>query len=338
MATEMKILLSTKENVLVALTLLLVPLLLVEFYGISQMRAAHPEFATNADMPQFVDFLTAIAYSGVIVAVRYVLTRALKPLGRVLLEPKKRTNEDRVERFTTVLFKFIYFVGITYAGYYTMGHEEWFPKSLGGSGDMTKAYYLFNEAPSAGLKTYFLVQLGYHFHSLVYMVALSPIRNDFIEMLVHHVTTIILIGCAFIANYTPSGATVAFVHDIGDVTGYAIKTIVDTGSTPLTIVMYVVLLVSWAYTRLYVFPTELIYNAVFVLPKLTPDIPLLMLHPVNFMLTMLLGLHIYWYGLFLVMGYNLITKGVKEDIQQHIQDKDSKNAEHIALDEKAKHE
>lgn len=250
MATEMKILLSAKENILVGLTLLLVPLLLIEFYGISQMRAAHPEFATNAAMPQFVDFLTAIGYSVVIVAARYVLTRALKPLGRILLEPKKRTNEDRVERFTTVLFKFMcvmrlvptgctdclclhtdalyrtlflfacsYFSGITYAGFCTMGHEEWFPKSLGGNGDMKKAYYLFNEPPSAGLKTYFLVQLGYHFHSLVYMVALSPIRNDFIEMLLHHVTTIILIGCAFIANYTPSGAMVAFTHDIGDVTG-----------------------------------------------------------------------------------------------------------------------
>lgn len=118
----------------------------------------------------------------------------------------------------------------------------------------------------------------------------------------------------------------------------AIKTIVDTGSTPLTIVMYILLLVSWAYTRLYVFPTELIYNAVFVLPTLTPDIPLLMLHPVNLMLTMLLVLHIYWYGLFLVMGYNLLTKGVKEDIQQQIHDKKEKTAEAIALDDKTKHE
>lgn len=80
--------------------------------------------------------------------------------------------------------------------------------------------------------------------------------------------------------------------------------------------MYLVLLVSWGYTRLYVFPAELIYNAVAVLPNLQTDAPLLMLHSVNVMLTMLLVLHVYWYGLFLVMGYNLVTKGEKEDIQQ----------------------
>lgn len=125
----------------------------------------------------------------------------------------------------------------------------------------------------------------------------------------------------------------------------AIKTVVDTGSTFLTLVMYAALLVSWAYTRLYVFPTELIYNAVFVLPTLTkPDIPLIMLHPVNLMLTMLLVLHVYWYFLFLVMGYNLITKGVKEDIQQKCDDgeeakeKVRQQQEAIALEGKAKHE
>lgn len=119
----------------------------------------------------------------------------------------------------------------------------------------------------------------------------------------------------------------------------------DTGSTFLTLVMYAALLVSWAYTRLYVFPTELIYNAVFVLPKLTPDIPLIMLHPVNLMLTMLLVLHIYWYFLFLVMGYNLIAKGVKEDIQQKCNGGSEKAAEKarqqqevIALEGKTKHE
>lgn len=116
----------------------------------------------------------------------------------------------------------------------------------------------------------------------------------------------------------------------------------DTGSTFLTLVMYAALLVSWAYTRLYVFPTELIYNAVFVLPTLTPDIPLIMLHPVSLMLTMLLVLHVYWYFLFLVMGYNLVAKGVKEDIQQKCVDGTEEKArqqeEAIALESKAKHE
>lgn len=100
-----------------------------------------------------------------------------------------------------------------------MGNEKWFPKSLGGHGDVKNAFFLVDDPPSVELRRYFLIQLGYHFHSLVYMVALSPIRNDFIEMLLHHVVTIILIGCSFMGNYTPSGALIAITHDIGDVTG-----------------------------------------------------------------------------------------------------------------------
>lgn len=105
MATEMKLLLSAKEHLLLGFTLLLVPLMALEFYAIGSYRAQHPEWASDPRMPHAVDFLSALGYSLAIVAARYVLTRALKPLARVLLEPKKRHNEDRVERFTTVLFK-----------------------------------------------------------------------------------------------------------------------------------------------------------------------------------------------------------------------------------------
>jgi hypothetical protein len=49
------------------------------------------------------------------------------------------------------------------------------------------------------------------------------------------------------------------------------------------------------------------------------------LHPINAMLCMLQLLHIYWYVLFLFMGYMLLKTGKQEDIQQVIPDKDEKN-------------
>ncbi|KAE9004213.1 hypothetical protein PR003_g17755 [Phytophthora rubi] len=320
MSTEMKVALSAKEYVLVAMTLTLVPILLLELFGVSHTRSNNRAFHDGTPgMPQLSDLLIGGAVSLLLVAARFVAGKAFAPLARVVLSPKKRVIENRVHRFTTVLFKFLYFVFITVVGFKVMQHEPWFPPSLGGKGEVVKTFEVLSDAPSSALKYYFMVQLGYHLHSLLFMVFFSPIRNDFIEMLLHHVATIILIGGSYLANYTAFGALVVFTHDIGDVTGYGIKAIVDTGNTPLVVFMYVVLLVSWAYTRLFVFPCHLIYSSMIELPQKHPDIVGAFVHPMNAMLCMLVVLHVYWYFLFLVMGYALVNKGVAEDIQHKVE-------------------
>lgn len=103
---------------------------------------------------------------------------------------------------------------------------------------------------------------------------------------------------------------------------------VDTGNTPLVVVLYFVLLVSWAYTRLYVFPFHLLQSTLVTLPVTHPEVPAVFRHPMNAMMVMLVLLHVYWYALFLAMGYNLVAKGVQEDIQQqcHVADEQPHDA------------
>jgi hypothetical protein len=108
MATEMRLRFNTKERVLLGMTLLLAPIFFSEIYGVSVMRqrpAFHSEIA--ADMPQFADLWVAVGVAGVIIALRYVLTKMFQPLGRLVLAPNKRSNPERVARFATVLFKFL---------------------------------------------------------------------------------------------------------------------------------------------------------------------------------------------------------------------------------------
>lgn len=126
-----------------------------------------------------------------------------------------------------------YFSAITGAGYFVMRDEKWFPSVLGGNGSIHEAHLMMHDAPRSALKYYYFVQLGYHFHSLVFMVFFAPIRNDFIEMLLHHLVTIILIGGSYLANYCAMGALVAFTHDIGDVTGCKIAARVLLLARPL---------------------------------------------------------------------------------------------------------
>jgi hypothetical protein len=108
MATEMKLRFSAKERVLLVMTLLLAPIFLSEIYGVAVMRARPGFVARYNEMPHFYDLFLALAFSAVILVLRLVLTRAFQPLGRLILSPAKRSNPDRVERFATVLFKFLY--------------------------------------------------------------------------------------------------------------------------------------------------------------------------------------------------------------------------------------
>jgi ceramide synthetase len=108
-------------------------------------------------------------------------------------------------------------------GFFVMQDEPWFPRVLGGKGDVVKAFQVLHLAPSFAFKMYYLLQLGYHLHSLFYMIAFSPLRNDFLEMFLHHVATILLIMCSFLSNYMAIGALIVFTHDIGDVTGCKIN-------------------------------------------------------------------------------------------------------------------
>lgn len=96
----------------------------------------------------------------------------------------------------------------------------------------------------------------------------------------------------------------------------AIKSVVDTGNIPLLVVCYAVLLASWGYTRLYVYPVHLVSHVIFTLPKVHPEVLGVFLYPGIALLGMLQLLHVYWYCLFLVMGYMLAIKGKAEDIQE----------------------
>lgn len=92
-----------------------------------------------------------------------------------------------------------------------------------------------------------------------------------------------------------------------------VKCVVDSGNTPLTLSVYLSVLASWAYTRLYVFPMHLIATSVWTLPYAAPEVPGIFKDPMNIMLCILVVLHVYWYALLLGMGVNFLTNRVVDD-------------------------
>lgn len=107
------------------------------------------------------------------------------------------------------------------------------------------------------------------------------------------------------------GSLVLFLHDIADVLAYSVKAVVDTKYTRLTLTAYAGLLLTWGYTRLYVFPFYVISAS--MIPGMEQSFAWYTSYAMIWTLQLL---HVYWYVLFLIMGYRFAISGKTVDIQQ----------------------
>eukprot|EP01102_Stenamoeba_stenopodia_P022698 TRINITY_DN9552_c0_g1_i1.p1 TRINITY_DN9552_c0_g1~~TRINITY_DN9552_c0_g1_i1.p1 ORF type:complete len:373 (+),score=68.41 TRINITY_DN9552_c0_g1_i1:136-1254(+) len=311
---------SLKEKVYLVGSILILALsssFLKETYDVVvERQRARPDY----DYPRFSDLW--ITFVGIIIlsGLRIYLTKTLfARLGEALVNPKYKGEEraERVSRWATVFFKFNFFVIFSYLGYLFLRGKEWVPPSLFGAenGSIENCFtgYPFGEQVP-WLREYYLVSLAYHGHSLLFHL-LTKRRNDFLEMLLHHVMAVALILFSYFINYGKGGALVIFVHDIADVPGYAVKSATDTKSTLATLITYFSLLAVWGYFRLYVYPFQIIQGFLIHTAKLQDN------HGIPFLIGMLCALqmmHILWYALFIQMGLTFFMTGKAEDIQQKI--------------------
>ena len=195
------------------------------------------------------------------------------------------------------------------------------PSVMGGSGDASKMFegYPYMNQESYGLaRGYLMIALGYHLFSLISHVT-GPIRNDFMELILHHTITVTLIFNGYFANLIPISGMISLIHDIADVFVYLARVFVDTIYDKLAFFWYISLMIVFAYGRLFVYPFYLIYHSMWYNEDHADDIPGFKLMYV--FLHALLGLHIYWYFLMVNIGLNYVKKGANAAKDtQHIKD------------------
>jgi len=299
---------------------------LFDLYNIVERRATD-----NVDkhLPRVSDFSEALIYVLLLAVSRVVFGDWLfAKVGDIVLPRNKwdsSTRDIKVNRFGQVLFKFFYFLFVTAWGYRYLVDKDWFPHLLGGKGDIRSCFrpgFPFVEL-DPGMKTYYLFQMGYHVQSLLFQFRMVH-RSDFIEMVLHHVVTIFLIGFSYMANLTRIGSLVLIIHDASDIFSYSIKAAVDTPYKYLIIFSYFCLLLSWGFARLLVFPFYIIPIGLRAHDFVEVQIEGYTLF--NSMMVMLFFLHCYWYILFLKMGITFLNKGKMEDIIDKVKKNQSNDA------------
>ena len=82
----------------------------------------------------------------------------------------------------------------------------------------------------------------------------EEIRGDFVEMFLHHVVTLMLYSLSYLLNMTAAGSVVMFLHDWADIFTSIVRCFTETTLLPFTLFGIVGMAISWAWTRLYIFP------------------------------------------------------------------------------------
>jgi len=242
---------------------------------------------------------------------------------------KGKARIERAEKGARSVFKFFYFVTACIVGWCVLKDVEFMRKSLLCNGDLSKTFEDFPYfKKSEYFNIYYLVQFGYHFESFVSQLLSKP-KNDYIEMVLHHIVTVLLIFLSYMSNYSNVGAPIMFLHDWSDIFTASSRMLLDApgGKIP-TVISFFILIASWIYSRLYVFPFEVIRLAgIKYLPRNNLYILLnIYSHPyapyfLVSMLLVLLLLHIYWFYLLMKIVYKLIVEKKQEDLQNQMEEK-----------------
>jgi hypothetical protein len=104
------------------------------------------------------------------------------------------------------------------------------------------------------LNEFYIVKFSYYSHELVYTFIHNRHKPDFSELFLHHFVTNVLVFFSYTTNSTKVGGAVLMLHGISDIWTANMKMMIDFSSEAMIVVWYFTMLISFVYTRIFVFP------------------------------------------------------------------------------------
>ena len=196
------------------------------------------KYNMNYPWPKISDLFPSLFYLPIIIFyklsieylskgfVEYCLSRKYKQKGKEQLANSYR------HKLARHIYKISFYVASTIFGYYILKDLPYFPKCMGGKGYMSQMFEAgfpksyFHEKPPL-FNFYYNINLSYFYCDFLFLL-INEKQNDFINMFLHHICTIILIIFSFITNYSNIGSLVIFCHMESDILGHLIRFVVHT--------------------------------------------------------------------------------------------------------------
>lgn len=173
----------------------------------------------NYDWPGVTD----LSFSGVTAVSFLIIERIIEELFlpcyyKICKEKEdEEIRERRSRKAVKNIFKFFYYLGATFCGWYVLKDTAVLPPSLLGKGDIYNTFkdYPYVEVPRF-YHLYFTGSMGYHIGQTVSHFFAKDKANDYLEMMFIHIVTSYLFAFSYLTN-TLIGGVIAFLHDIADI-------------------------------------------------------------------------------------------------------------------------
>ncbi|KAG9067953.1 sphingosine N-acyltransferase lag1 [Linnemannia hyalina] len=178
--------------------------------------------------------------------------------------------------------------------------------------------------PNGAFKAYYLIQFGFWLQQF-YVLNTDMKRKDYMAMLIHHFITSALIGFSYIVHLTRIGNAILIVMDVSDVFLAVPKMLKYQGYTTICDVLFGLFVISWAYTRHYLFPIIImsLYNGPqkFLDMEWAPEQDKYMsLNVQRGFLALLYGLEAvlcFWFLMIFKVIYKMFKGGAADDNRSH---------------------
>lgn len=189
----------------------------------------------------FKDFLFLAFYIIVFSFIRQTVTECIaRPYAKWL--GLRGTKQDR---FVDQGYAVFYWGSATLIGLHVMASQPtwWYNTS-----EFWKGYPHWRMEPST--KAYYLLQFSYWLQQmLVISFRIEKPRSDFVELVIHHLVTLWLVGWSYLTNLTMIGTTIFVSMDISDTFLGISKCINYTQYKRTSEVSFAIFLCIWTYFR-----------------------------------------------------------------------------------------
>lgn len=199
-----------------------------------------------------------------------VLINAWKPNISATIFRQNETPQQRVLRLGGYIYATIYY-SLSWGSLLYMTHDTVFcPPEFGGHLDITKALSNWPYEVSKPIRLYYMFSLGHHIERLLHELAHNRKTTSFNTMTFHHVVTIMLIFLSFYCRHLMFGIPVLLTHDFNDIFLNGSRFLRESQYTGSASVLVLIMLVSWFYTRIWIYCKHIGYGLLYNALNLTP--------------------------------------------------------------------
>jgi len=279
-------------------------------------------FVQHEDSSVILEFGISLGVTFILI---FLCKATLKPVGHVLSTAESLKKPRNIRKFSDQGWQLVVHAAMTWYEYRLLQANGWRwwsePASLwnnswqsekdGVVGDTT------GSCPSE-LRLLYIAQMGIWFVTAFSHKFIEAKHKDYFVMYGHHVATLGLVSISYLNGWEPIGLVVLFIHDSSDIVVDVLKMVnylgldADSGLF-LAEGVFVLNLVTWAATRLWLYPSIAVRNAFYSIgsyPVVDNSMPRTACRA---FLCVLYLMHCWWYYLFLRIAWKLIRGNTGHD-------------------------